>query len=719
MADIRKELITDTLEKNYMPYAMSVILSRALPEIDGFKPSHRKLLYTMYKMNLLSGGKTKSANVVGQTMKLNPHGDQAIYSTMVRMTRGNESLLLPYVDSKGNFGKVYSRDMQHAASRYTEVKLAPICNEVFKDIDKDTVDFVDNYDGTMYEPSLLPVRFPTILANPNKGIAVGMASNICSFNLGELARTTIEYIKDPSINIADYLHGPDFPTGGRIIRDDEVFTRIYEEGTGTFRIRGNFEYIKKGRHIEITEIPYTTTVEAIIEKIVDLIKAGKIREISDVRDETDLKGLKITIDVKKGTDVEKLMALLFKETTLEDTFSCNFNLLVNGVPTQTGVRGILASWLDFRSASIRRGLKYDIAKFEAKLHLINGLKKVLLDIDEVIATIRNTEKDAEVIPNLMKYFDLSEKQADYVANIKLRNINREYILDRISEASELENKIEENRKIYKSDKLLNKLIIKQLEEITKKHPMPRKSKIVENVIEHSEYEEVVEDYPVHIFYTSHGYVKKVSEASLKKANTQRLKDEDEILIEIETTNDTELLFFTNKGNVYKHKTFDLKDMKASELGLYVPNVVEMDSEEIPIYMVNTKDYSGYMIFGFENGKVAKVPLSSYYTKQNRKKLVNAYNTDDKLIGIYHILKDSDFIVHRITPPDKETVLMFNTKLVSEKTTRNTKGVQVMRMIKNSSMIMMESKEESKLKSKEKYRTEKIPMTGTNIYPINI
>lgn len=720
MDNMTTQKITQTLESNYMPYAMSVILSRALPEIDGFKPSHRKLLYTMYKMNLLKGNKTKSANVVGQTMKLNPHGDQAIYSTMVRLTRGNESLLHPLVDSKGNFGKVYSRDMKHAASRYTEVKLCKISEELFKDIDKNVVEFIDNYDGTTKEPKHLPVRFPNILVNPNKGIAVGMASNICSFNFKEVCETTIAYIKDPDINIGDYLMGPDFPTGAKVLYDEAVFNQIYNTGTGTFKVRANFEYIKKGNLIEITEIPYTTTSEHIIEKVIELIKAGKIKEISDIRDETDLRGLKIAIDLKRGTDHEILMAKLFKDTPLEDSFSCNFNLIVDGRPQVLGVKGILDAWIDFRVVSIKNGLLYDIQKFKDRLHLAMGLKRVLLDIDTAIEIVRNSDRDEQVVPNLMSHFSIDLIQAEFVANIKLRNINKEYILDRVSEVDDLKDRIASYEKISSSTRELKRIIVRELKDIGKKYSIKRKSEIVrEDHLKIFSTETIIEDYNVNIFFTDHNYIKKISLVSLRAANTQKLKDEDEILQTIEATNLSDILLFSDQGTVYKIKAHELKDSKASELGDYIPNIVEMNPDEKILHIVVTKDYNGHMIFGYKNGKMAKVPLSSYETKTKRKKLINAYNTDERLVRMIYITEDIDIFIYRVTSSSDATAILLNTSLINEKVTRNTKGIQVVRMKKDSEMSNFELLHEIKMKRINKYRTESIPVSGLKILPMNI
>jgi len=720
MEKITEQKITKTLEINYMPYAMSVILSRALPEIDGFKPSHRKLLYTMYKMNLLRGEMTKSANVVGQTMKLNPHGDQAIYATLVRLSRGNESLIHPVIESKGNFGKVYSRDMKFAAARYTEVKLSKISEELFKDIDKNSVKFTDNYDGTMKEPKLLPVRFPNILVNPNRGIAVGVASNICSFNLKEICDFTIAYIKNTDINIFDYVSGPDFSTGAQVIFNEEVFKNIYDSGVGTFKVRSKYRYNKKENLIEIYEIPYTTTVEAIIDKTVELIKNNKTKDIIDIRDETDLKGLKIAINLKKSANYEKVMAKLFNETTLEDSFSCNFNVVVENKPQVLGMKRILSHWINFRIASIKSSLMYDIEQFNSRLHLTLGLKKVLLDIDKAIEIVRNSDKDDQVIPNLREYFSLDLIQAEYVANIKLRNINKEYIIDRVSEVADLIDRIKSYEKIANSEKEIKRIIINELTDISKKYAIDRKSEIIK--IDDSKIvyrKETIDDFNVNIFFTKHNYIKKVSLVSLRVANNHKLKEDDKILQVIEATNLSDIILFSNKGNAYKIKAHDLKDSKASELGDYILNVVDLEESEKVIYIVVTKDYKGHLIFGFRNGKLAKVPLSSYTTKTNRKKLINAYNTEEKLVRILYVTEDIDLFVYRSTPKKHATAILMNTSLVNEKITRNTKGVQVVRMQKGSELSNFELMDEIKMKRINKYRVEKIPSAGIKILPMNI
>lgn len=707
--NINKQNITDIMELNFMPYAMSVIVSRAIPEIDGFKPSHRKLLYTMYKMGLLTGARTKSSNVVGQTMKLNPHGDGAIYETLVRLTRGNEALLHPFVDSKGNFGKQYSRDMAYAAPRYTEVKLDPICNEIFRDIDKNTVEFVDNYDGEMKEPLFLPTSFPNILANPNQGIAVGMASSICSFNLKELCDATIAYIKNPDISLKKYLPAPDFSTGGELLYNEKEIEQIYNTGRGSFKIRSKYNYDKKNNCIEITEIPYSTTTEIIIDKIISLIKSNKIREINDVRDETDINGLRITLDIKRNTNVELLMHKLFTMTSLQDSFSCNFNILINGSPRVMGIKEILKEWIYFRTGCIKRQLEYDIAKKSDKLHLLEGLSKILLDIDKAIKIIRDTEEDKNVIPNLMKGFDIDEVQAEYIAEIKLRSLNKEYILKRISELDSLKKEIEELKEILGNENKINQLICKQLKEISKTYGKPRKTTIIssEEIPEIST-ETLIEDYPVKLFLTKHSYFKKITLVSLRSASEQKLKEDDEMLQELDATNKSEIIFFSDKCNVYKTKLYDINDCKASSLGEYLPNILGMDNDENIIYALITNDYSGYMLFCFENGKAAKVPIETYSTKMNRKKLINAYSDKSKLIFIKAIYEDEDLLFVRNL--DKAT--LFNTSLLETKTSKTSTGIQVMTLKKNSIISKVLTKENiNNIEDIEYYRTEKLPSTG--------
>ncbi len=712
---ITKKNISETLEENYMPYAMSVIISRAIPEIDGFKPSHRKLLYTMYKMGLLKGGRTKSANVVGQTMKLNPHGDAAIYETMVRLTRGHDALLHAYIDSKGNFGKVSSRDMKYAASRYTEVKLEKICEELFKNIDRDTVDFVDNYDGAMQEPTLLPTTFPNVLVNANKGIAVGMASSIASFNLAEVCRLTIALLRGEAANPADYLYGPDFSTGGVLLYDEVALKSIYETGQGTVKLRGKYTYDKQNKLIEITEIPYTTTVEAIIDKIVDQIKRAKIKEISDVRDETDLKGLKITLDLKRGTDPDLLMQKLYLSTPLEDSFSCNFNVLIKGKPVVLGVVPLLEEWIDYRLGFLVRQLNYDLAGLNKKLHLLLALHKVLLDIDLAIKIIRNSDEDAAVIPNLMAAFAIDDVQANYVAEIKLRNLNKKYLINRIAEIESLKSQIVDIEKTLKSKKRQKSLICSELEHIIDKYGAARKTIVIQDSAVEIKQETLIEDYNLKLFLTEHGYFKKISLTSLRAYSEQKTKEDDAVMQELEATNLSEVLLFTDKHNVYKLRAHEVNDHKASELGSYLPNIVEMEEGEQVVFMHALTDYRGWFIFAFKNGKVAKVPVSSYQTKNNRKKLLNAYGDKAKLVSMHWIAEDGDFIAVRTDGSGEKTVVLFNSALVSEKVTRNTQGVQVVRLKRNSLMSSMLPAEQLDLRKQQSYRTEVIPVSGGKIH----
>lgn len=705
---ITEQKITDTLELNYMPYAMSVIVSRAIPEIDGFKPSHRKLLYTMYKMGLQNGARTKSSNIVGQTMHLNPHGDAAIYETMVRLTEGNGSLLIPFIDSKGNFGKQYSRDMAYAAARYTEAKLAPICNEVFGDIDKNSVDFVDNFDATDKEPVLLPTSFPNILVNPNQGIAVGMASSFCSFNLVEICEATSAFISNPDCNIADYIKGPDFPGGGELIYNPDEMNAIYESGRGSFKVRAKYRYDKKNSCIEIYEIPYTTNVETIIDKIIQLVKSGKIRDITDVRDETDLKGLKIAIDIKRSADPEMLMAKLFSLTTLCDSFSCNFNLLINGRPKTLGIKGVMEEWVIFRMDCVKRRLKYDLDKKSAKLHLLQGLSKILLDIDKAIDIIRNTEVDAMVIPNLITGFDIDQKQAEYVAEIKLRNINKEYILNRIQEISELVDSIADLTAILSSDAKVKRIISKELKNVAKKYGTPRRTSIISDVdTEKLQAEDLIEDYGIKLFLTVHNYFKKIPLTSLRTSPEQKLKEEDSIMYECEATNRTDIVFFSDKHNVYKLKANDIADCKASSFGEYLANILNLEENEKIIYFTATTDYSGYMIFAFENGKVAKVPLESYATKTNRKKLVNAYSPKSPVIGMTYSSGDCDIVLIR----DTDKALLFNTELIPLNVNKTSGGVQVFTMKKKSFITRMFNSSDFISDDIEKYRTKKLTSSG--------
>lgn len=707
---IQEQQITDTLEENFMPYAMSVIVSRAIPEIDGLKPSHRKLLYTMYKMGLLNGNLTKSANVVGQTMKLNPHGDAAIYETMVRLTEGNGALLLPLVQSKGNFGRVYSRDMAYAAARYTEVKLAKICSEIFCDMDKDTIDFIDNYDGTMKEPTLLPTTFPNILANPNMGIAVGMASNICSFNLRELCEATIKVMRDPEADITEIMPAPDFPTGGELLYDKAEIDEIYRTGRGSFKVRAKYKYDKKQNCIDIYEIPYTTTVEIIIDKIVDLVKANKIREVSDIRDETDLKGLKITIDLKRGTDPDKLMAKLFKMTTLQDSFGCNFNILVEGSPMVLGVSDIICEWLRFRRSCIKRALNFDINKKSDKLHLLEGLAVILLDIDKAIKIVRETEEDAMVVPNLMKGFGISEAQAEFVAEIKLRNLNKDYIIKRTSEIEELKKELAELKATVESKAKINKIIEKQLKQVAKKFGSDRKTDLInaDEVVE-AAVETEIQNYGVKMFRTDEGYLKKISLVSLRTSGEQRLKEDDEIVQEVEAQNSSELLFFSKTGDVYKLKAYDMPDGKASQLGEFIPNLVEIGDKDNIMGMIVTDDFGGDIVFCFENGKMARVPLKSYETKTNRKKLANAFSVKSPLVKMFYLSAGEELDL--VLFSDKDRAITVNTSRIPLKTTRSTQGISVMTSKKNSVVENVVRAEAAELKNIERFRTKSIPAAG--------
>lgn len=712
MKHIQEQKICDTLEKNYMPYAMSVIISRAIPEIDGFKPSHRKLLYTMYKMGLLTGNKTKSANVVGQTMKLNPHGDMAIYETLVRLTRGNDALLHPFIDSKGNFGKRYSRDMAFAAPRYTEVKLDEICAEIFRDMDKDTVDFIDNYDGTMKEPTLLPTTFPSILVNANQGIAVGMANNMCSFNLAEVCETTVEFIKNENVDIKQYLKAPDLSSGGQLIYKEKEINDIYNSGRGSFKLRAKYRFDKKNNCIEIYEIPYTTTSEAIMDAIIDLVKDGKIKDIVDVRDETDLSGLKITIDLKRGSNnqeyADSLMNKLFKLTPLQDSFSCNFNVLVNGSPKVMGIKALLTEWLTFRIGCIKRQTAFDIARKEEKLHLLLGLKEILLDIDKAIKIVRDTEKDADVVPNLMKGFGIDQIQAEFIAEIRLRSLNKEYILKRISEVENLQKEIDDLKGILADEKKIKRIIIKQLNDVSKKYGKPRRTEIIhEEVIEVITEEHLIEDYNLKIFLTQHNYLKKIPLVSLRSNPEHKLKDDDEIVQEIETHNKADLLLFSNKHTVYKLKIYEIEDCKASSLGDYLANLLQLEPDEKILYIVATDNYSGYMLFAFDNGKMAKIDLSSYATKTNRKKLANAYSDMAPLVYMMFITEDVELVAYSSI----EKVLIFNTSNISPKTTRDSQGVQVLNSKKGSTMTQVKRVEEVEFKDLDYYRTKNIPATG--------
>ena len=705
-----EEPITLTLERNYMPYAMSVIVSRAFPEIDGFKPSHRKLLYTMYKMGLLTGGLTKSANIVGQTMRLNPHGDAAIYETMVRLARGNETLLHPYVQSKGNFGKAYSRDMAYAAARYTEAKLDPICNELFRDIDKDTVDFVPNYDNTMQEPTLFPATFPTILVNANVGIGVSMASSVCSFNLAEVCETTIALMKDPNHNALDTLKGPDFPGGASLLYDEAELDNIYRTGRGSVKLRAKYQFDKESKTLEIVEIPATTTIEAIKEKIIALVKTNKIREISDIRDESDLNGLKIGIDIKKGVDPDKLMQKLYKLTPLQDSYACNFNILVHGYPKVMGVYDIIREWVDFRMDCVKRRISFDLKKKQEKLHLLKALGKILLDIDKAIKIIRETDEEAEVIPNLMIGFSIDEVQAEYIAEIKLRHLNREYIMKRLEETKSLEEEIADLTDTLGSDKKIKNVIISELKEVIKKYGQPRKTQFYYmNDVEEVEEDDDTPDYPVTLFLSASGYFKKITPLSLRMSSEQKYKEGDMPSQEIEATNKTELLFFSDRMQVYKTRASEFADTKASVLGDFIPAKLGFDEGENVKYMVATGDYSGYMLFVFENGKAAKVPLNAYETKQNRRKLSNAYSGKSPLVAAFFVGTNEEVMLRSTNG----RAIIFNTALLLPKTTRDTQGVQVMTLKAKGAIVekafILSAEQADKLS---KYRSKTIPVAGS-------
>jgi len=707
-AAVVEQPITDTLETNYMPYAMSVIVSRAIPEIDGFKPSHRKLLYTMYKMGLLTGARTKSANIVGQTMRLNPHGDAAIYDTMVRLSKGYGALLTPFVDSKGNFGKSYSRDMSWAAPRYTEAKLSAICGEIFKDIDSDTVDFVDNYDNTMKEPALLPTTFPNILVSANSGIAVGMASQFCGFNLKEVCDTTIAYLKNPDCDLMETLLAPDFPTGGELIFDRNTIREIYETGRGSVRVRAKYRYVKEENLIEIYEIPYSTTVEAILDKVAELIKAGRAKEIADMRDETDLSGLKLAIDLKRGVDPDKLMTKLYKLTPLEDAFACNFNVLIAGTPKVLGVRQILEEWTAWRTGSVRRRVYFVMKKKQDKLHLLKGLKRILLDIDKAIQIIRETEEEAEVIPNLMIGFGIDQIQAEYVAEIKLRNINREYILKRVEETASLEAEIEDLEDTLARPSRIRKIIVSELEDVRKKYAEPRRTGILYDYAEDAESEEdAIEDYPVTLFLSQHGYFKKITPQSLRMSGEQKFKEDDALSMSVESSNAAELMFFTDKAQVYKTRASDFADGKASQLGDYLPAKLGMDEGESVMGMVLPGDYSGYMIFFFENGKAAKVELSAYKTTSNRRRLTGAYSDKSPLKALLHLKEDREIAVYSTEP----RVLIVNTALLGVKTTRTTQGVALLTLKKKYVLDTVRFPEETGITDLARYRGRSIPATG--------
>lgn len=711
--EVVEQPIVSTIRENYMPYAMSVILSRAIPEIDGFKPSHRKLLYMMYKMGLLNGGRTKSANIVGATMKLNPHGDSAIYDTMVRLSRGYEALLHPYVDSKGNFGKFYSRDMAWAASRYTEAKLDAICNELFRDIDKDTVDFVDNYDNTMKEPSLLPVAFPSVLVNANTGIAVGMASNICSFNLREICETTAALIRDPDHDIKSTLPAPDFTGGCQIIYDENVINQVYETGRGSIKLRAKYVYDKSANCIDILSIPATTTCEVIIEKVIDLVKQGKVKEISDIRDETGIDGLKITIDLKRGIDADKLMTKLYRFTTLEDSYACNFNVLIAGVPRVLGVKALLEEWIAFRIECVRRRTYFDRNKKADKLHLLRGLEKILLDIDKAVKIVRETDEESEVVPNLMIGFGIDEIQAEYVAEIKLRHLNREYILKRTKDLEDLEKEIAELDEILKSKARIKTIIVKELKSIAEKYGQPRKSIIIYDDVARYEEETVeIPDYPVNLFFTEEGYFKKITPQSLRMSGEQKLKDGDEIIQELEFTNNCDLLFFTDKCQVYKAKADDFAQTKASVLGDYVAAKLGFDEGENAVKMVATKDYKGMLLFAFENGKAAKVPLESYATKTNRKKLTGAYSDKSPLVGLLYMPEDEEVLFKA----SSGNMLLVHTGALALKTTRSTQGVAVLKPKKGHRLFSIERYKDGTFTNPKRYRTGSLPARGA--LPVN-
>ncbi|MBQ1437816.1 MAG: topoisomerase IV [Ruminococcus sp.] len=706
--DIVEQPIVSTIRENYMPYAMSVILSRAIPEIDGFKPSHRKLLYTMYKMGLLTGARTKSANIVGATMKLNPHGDSAIYDTMVRLSRGYEALLHPYIDSKGNFGKFYSRDMAWAASRYTEAKLAPICSELFRDIDKDTVDFADNYDNTMKEPTLLPTVFPSVLVNTNTGIAVGMASNICSFNLREICETTAALIRDPEHDIKSTLPAPDFIGGCQIIYDEAAFDKVYETGRGSIKLRAKYEYDKSQNCIDILSIPSSTTCEVIIEKVIDLVKQGKVKEISDIRDETGIDGLKITIDLKRGVDPDKLMAKLYKMTTLEDSFACNFNVLIGGVPMVLGVKALLNEWIAFRIECVKRRTFFDRNKKAEKLHLLKGLEKILLDIDKAIKIIRETDEEIEVVPNLMIGFGIDKIQAEYVAEIKLRHLNREYILKRTKDIEELEKEIAELDEILKSKARIKTIIVKELKAVADKYGEPRRSIIIyDDISGYVEEAEEIPDYACTFFFTKEGYFKKITPQSLRMSNTQKLKEGDEIAQELEFSNNCDLLFFTDKCQVYKTKASEFSDTKASVLGEYVAAKLGMDEGENSVYMVATKDYKGILLFAFENGKLAKVGLDAFVTKTNRKKLTGAYSDKSPLAGIVLVSEDKEVVL----TASSGRRLLVHTGALALKATRSTQGVAVLKLKKGQRLLEIGEYSEGMFAKPQRYRARSLPALG--------
>ena len=707
-AVVIEQNITDTLEKNYMPYAMSVIISRAIPEIDGFKPSHRKLLYTMYKMGLLTGSRTKSANIVGRTMQLNPHGDAAIYETMVRLSKGNGALLHPFVDSKGNFGKVYSRDMAYAASRYKEAKLAPICAELFRDIDQDAVDFVDNYDNKMKEPTLLPTTFPNILVSANQGIAVGMASYLCGFNLKEVCETTVAYIKNPDCTLTDTLLAPDFPTGGELLCDPVELEKVYQTGRGGIKVRAKWRYVQKENLIEIFEIPYSTTIEAILDKVAELVKLGKVKEIADMRDETDLSGLKLAIDLKRGTDPEKLMQKLFRQTPLQDTITCNFNVLVGGMPRVMGVRELLQEWTAWRTECVRRRIYFAMQKKKDKLHLLKGLKRILLDIDKAVRIIRETESESEVVPNLMIGFGIDEIQAEFVAEIKLRNINKEYILKKTAEVDTLRDEIDDLEDILAKPQRVKKIIIEELEDVAQKYAEPRRTDIVYvHELPVVEDVELPEDYAVNVFLSRHGYFKKITPLSLRMGGEQKYKEEDGPSQSFESMNNSEIMFFTDRAQVYKTRLSEFEDTKASALGDYLPAKLGMDSGENVVAAVLPGDYKGSLLFFFENGKVARIELSAYQTVSNRRRLTGAYSDKSPLISIMHLTEDREVALYSTEP----RVLIFHTALLAPKTTRSSQGVAVLTLKKKHTLARAAYAEETGIANLSRYRGRSIPATG--------
>ena len=712
-SEVQEQPITQTLEQNFMPYAMSVIVSRAIPEIDGFKPSHRKLLYTMFKMGLLNGARTKSANIVGQTMRLNPHGDAAIYETMVRLSAGYEALLTPFVDSKGNFGKVYSRDMSYAASRYTEARLAPICAELFRDIDKETVDFVDNYDGSMKEPSLLPTAFPNVLVSANTGIAAGMASAICGFNLNEVCDSTIALLRDPEHDLLSTMPAPDFPTGGEIIYDRAEMEKLYETGRGSVKLRARWRYLARENIIEIYEIPYTTTSEAVIDKVAELIKTGKVREINDMRDETDLSGLRLAIDLKRGVDPDKLMQKLFKLTTLQDAFACNFNILVGGNPRVMGVREILEEWIAWRTDCVRRRVYFDLSRKRDKLHLLQGLQQILLDIDKAIAIIRNTELEADVVPNLMMGFGIDQIQAEYVAEIKLRNINREYILKRTAETEELEQAIEELEATLNNRRKLRAILIDELRQVNKKFPTPRKSLIVyAHEIEEFDESAAVEDYPVTVFLSREGYFKKITAQSLRMSGEQKYKEGDGPMQSFESSNRRELLFLTNRQQMYKCYLSDFEDGKASALGVYLPTKLQMDEGESVLAMLDPGDYRANLLLFFENGKAARIELSAYETKTKRKKLVGAYSDKSPLVSALLLREETDLAVEA----SDGRCLVFHSSLLQPKTSRSTQGVGVMALKARKLLVRAAFLADTPIQDLKRYRVRSIPAAGALLKP---